>query len=114
MGDFFISATGLKTLLDGANPPTILDVRKQPAFEESGEMLPGAKWRDPFEVERWASDLLKDSNFVVHCVHGHEVSQSAGATLRDLGFDARVLAGGFEAWRTAGGAVVPVGEAQCA
>ena len=110
MGDFFVSPTGLKALLDSGAPPLILDVRKRAAFDESGVMLPGAVWRNPNELTRWIGDLAKDAALVVYCVHGHEVSQGAGQTLRDAGFDARVLAGGFEAWREAGGEVVPAGE----
>lgn len=107
MGDFFISATELKARLEGGAPVRILDVRKRPAFEESGEMIPGAEWRDPAEIGTWIGDLNPGTPLVVHCVHGHEVSQAAGQTLCDAGFDARVLAGGFEAWREAGGKVVP-------
>jgi len=107
MGDFFISPTGLKTLLDSAAPPVILDVRKRAAFEESGEIIPGAMWRDPFQISAWISDLDTDTPLIVHCVHGHEVSQLAGQTLRDAGFRARILFGGIEAWREAGGDIVP-------
>ena len=107
MGDFFISPTGLKTLLGSGAPLVILDVRKRAAFDESGEMIPGATWRDPFQISAWMSDLDADTPLIIHCVHGHEVSQNAAQTLRDAGFDARVLEGGFDAWREAGGEIVP-------
>jgi Fe-Mn family superoxide dismutase len=110
MGDFFISPTDLKTLLDSGEALLILDVRKRAAFDESGLMLPGAQWRAPGEIAQWIGDLTKDKTLIVHCVHGHEVSQEAGQTLRDAGFDARILTGGFEAWREAGGEVVPAGQ----
>ena len=110
MGDFFISPNDLKTCLESGAPPLILDVRKRAAFDESGLMLPGAMWRDPFGITQWIGDLAKDRPFIVHCVHGHEVSQDAGTALREAGFDARVLAGGFEAWREAGFEVVPARE----
>jgi hypothetical protein len=38
-------------------------------------------------------------------VHGHEVSQGAAAALSDLGFAARYLEGGIEAWTEAEGAL---------
>ncbi len=107
MGDFFISPTGLQTLLGSGAPLVILDIRKRGAFEESGEMIPGATWRDPFGIGTWMSDLDADTPLIVHCVHGHDVSQLAGQTLRDAGFDARILCGGIEAWRDAGGEVAP-------
>jgi rhodanese-related sulfurtransferase len=39
---------------------------------------------------------------VVYCVHGHEVSQSAARTLRELGFKAQYLEGGIATWTEAG------------
>ena len=110
MGDFFISPTGLKTLINSGAQPVILDVRKRAAFDESGEMLPGAAWCDPFQIASWIENLNSDTPYIVHCVHGHEVSQLAGQTLRDAGLDARVLFGGFEGWREDGGEVVPAAE----
>ena len=102
MGDFLVSPAELKTLLEGSPAPLILDVRKRAAFDESGLMLPDAMWRDPFEIAHWIGALAKDKPLIVHCVHAHEVSQNAARTLRQAGFDARVLTGGFEAWREAG------------
>lgn len=107
MGDFFMSPAELKTLLETPTRARILDVRKRPAFEASGEMIPGAEWRDPFEIDAWMGALDKDMPLVIHCVHGHEVSQNAAKALREAGFEARVLDGGIEGWREAGGAVVP-------
>ncbi len=110
MGYFFISTIGLKKLLGSGAPPVILDVRKRAAFDESGEMLPGATWRDPFQISVWISDLEAETSYIVHCVHGHEVSQLAGQTMRDAGFDARVLFGGIEGWRDGGGELVPAAQ----
>lgn len=107
MGDFFISPAGLKTLLGSAAPLVILDIRKRAAFDESGLTLSGAEWRNPAGIAHWIDDLPKDRTLIVHCVHGHEVSQLAGQTLRDAGLDARVLFGGIEGWRDAGGDVAP-------
>jgi hypothetical protein len=42
----------------------------------------------------------------VYCVHGHEVSQDAAASLNAAGFDARYLQGGIAGWRAHGGATV--------
>ena len=105
MGDFFMSPAELKTLLEEGARLSILDVRKRPAFEASGEMIPGAAWRDPFEIDAWMGALDKDMPLVIQCVHGHGVSQNAARALRAAGFDARVLDGGFEGWREAGGAI---------
>src|SRR6201999_2631162 len=39
---------------------------------------------------------------VVHCAHGHQVSQGAAAALRAAGIDARYLQGGIAGWIAAG------------
>ena len=46
-----------------------------------------------------------DKPVICYCVHGHEVSQGASATLCDLGIDARYLEGGIAEWKAAGGDV---------
>lgn len=80
---------------------TRIDVRRKGAFEAGKDIITGAQWRDPERVEDWARELSA-KEVVVYCVHGHEVSQSTAARLRDAGIAARYLTGGIEAWRSAG------------
>ena len=47
----------------------------------------------PDDVEKWRKDLPSGRRVVVHCVHGHEVSQGVAAALRAAGVDAAYLAG---------------------
>lgn len=107
MGDFFVSVTDLAGLLDSNRHPLLYDVRKPQAYAQSGETIPGAVWRDHTQTDGWAREIPAGTLVVVYCVHGHEVSQGAGKALRELGLDARVLDGGFEAWCTSRGATVP-------
>lgn len=88
--------------LDGA---VVLDVRRAPAFAQADAMIPGARWRDPAEVVRWAHELVPGQRVVVYCVHGHEVSQNTARSLRAAGFEADFLLDGFEGWKAAGRAL---------
>lgn len=94
-------------------PPLVIDVRREPAFESAADMLQGALRRDPAAVASWAGELPAAAQVVVYCVHGHEVSQHAAQALRQLGISARFLDHGLEGWRSAGGALMakPVGAA---
>jgi rhodanese-related sulfurtransferase len=96
-----IAPAELRRLLD-RGAAVFYDVRRRPRYEESGETIPGAPWRDPNEVEAWGGHLSRDRTVVVACVHGHEVSQGAAAALKARGLDARFLEGGVEGWRQAG------------
>jgi len=96
-----IAPTELCALLDRGGA-IFYDVRRRVRYEESGEAIPGAPWRDPSEIESWSRHLLPSRAVVVTCVHGHEVSQNAAAVLKARGLDARYLAGGVEGWRQAG------------
>src|SRR5688572_13109857 len=99
-----ISASQLRAALAGKQPPLLIDVRRQPAFRAAPDMAAGALRRDPGGVESWAKALPRAASAVVYCVHGHEVSQNAAKSLRDLGIAARYLEGGLEeGWRAAGG-----------
>ena len=80
----------------------LIDVRRSAAFAQSRQILPGATWRDPELIADWSTGLPAERDFVVYCVHGHEVSRNAARYLRAQGRNARFLRGGFEAWKNAG------------
>jgi thiosulfate sulfurtransferase len=92
-----------KFLLSRGFGPLIVDVRRNEDYAESNGVIPGAIRRDPETVATWWRDLDLARPIVVHCVHGHEVSQATTAVLREHGFPARYLEGGFEGWTGIGG-----------
>ncbi len=96
----------VKQLADLGNV-TIIDVRKKPAYDEDPVVIADAQWRDPAAVDDWGAEFAGAAPVVCYCVHGHEVSQGAGAALRALGIDARYLEGGIDGWKKTGGAVEP-------
>jgi rhodanese-related sulfurtransferase len=96
--DASISAASLRQSILGAEPPLVIDVRRNARFFEAGDLIRGALRRDPERVEEWSKTLPRAAHLVVYCVHGHEVSQNVA---RALG--ARYLEGGIEAWRESGG-----------
>jgi rhodanese-related sulfurtransferase len=93
-----ISAASLRQSLASGRPPLVIDVRKNERFREAPDLIHGALRRDPQRVAEWGKSLPSESDVVVYCVHGHEVSQGAAKAL-----GARYLEGGIEAWRASGG-----------
>jgi len=100
--DAAITPIELKQRLAAFPPPTLVDVRRQPAFEQDCQVIPGAIRRLPEAVGDWAGAIEPWRAVVVYCVRGHEVSQGAAAALKERGFDARYVAGGLEGWRADG------------
>jgi superoxide dismutase, Fe-Mn family len=90
----------------------VFDVRRAGVYEQAATMLPGASWRDPGEVARWADELKPGGEVVVYCVYGHEVGRATAMRLRAAGLNARYLEGGIDAWQGAGRPVVQKGEAR--
>lgn len=91
-----------------ANAPdgwVVIDVRKPAARKASGSAMPGAVWRHPFDAANWA-DAFRGMRVAVYCVHGHEVSQAVRGYMADIGIEAVIVEGGFEAWKAAGLPVV--------
>ncbi len=101
--DARIDAAELRQIIDSESPPLLVDVRRQPAFRESADLIRGALRRDPARTAQWAKSLPAAACVVVYCVHGREVSQGAARELRTCGLDARYLEGGIERWRETGG-----------
>src|SRR5258708_39723826 len=94
-----ISSSALRSALGERNPPLVLDVRRQPAYRESGEIVAGALRRDPDTVGHWMKTLPRARSVIAYCVHGHEVSQNVAKALDEHGIRARYLEGGIEAWK---------------
>jgi rhodanese-related sulfurtransferase len=107
--DALITPNELKQRLAAFPPPTLVDVRRQPAFDEDRQVIAGALRHLPEAVETWAAAVEPWRPVVVYCVRGHEVSQGACAALRSRGLDARHVAGGLEQWRAEGNATKPFG-----
>ncbi|MBT9462420.1 chromate resistance protein ChrB domain-containing protein [Hydrogenophaga sp.] len=90
-----ISPRALAARIGAPGSPMLLDVRRQARFADSPHLLATARWCAPDDLMPFARSS-PPSEIVVYCVHGHEVSQQAAATLREAGFNARFLAGGLE------------------
>src|SRR5207237_2344371 len=82
--------------------PPVVDVRPPADFATAGVLIVSAYHRDPDKVEQWRRDLPNGRQVVVHCVHGHEVSQSVATALRAAGVDAVYLQDGIAGWTAKG------------
>jgi rhodanese-related sulfurtransferase len=96
----------LKELLKSKDV-VLLDVRRKADYEAEPDLIPGAAWRDPEQVESWARELPKDKPVIVYCVKGGAVSQSITAALADKQVSTRFIEGGLKAWKEAGGGLEP-------
>jgi Fe-Mn family superoxide dismutase len=85
----------------------LVDVRRAGAFAQADALIEGADWRDPTQVDAWASQLPPDKEVIVYCVYGHEVGRATAMRLRSAGINARFLRGGFDGWKAAGGPLSP-------
>ena len=101
-----ISTADLAATLGTAGAPLLIDVRRQPRFEESNVVIPGSLRRTHDQVAAWEAALPRDREIVVYCVHGLEIGSDAAAELRAAGVRARFLEGGIEGWEEAGGPVM--------
>jgi rhodanese-related sulfurtransferase len=90
-----ISPEELAARMGRADAPLLLDVRREGKFAESPRMLAAARRCAPEDVAMLAA-AGPPREVIVYCVYGHNVSADAAALLRAAGWDARVLAGGFE------------------
>ena len=99
---YSISPNDLWNAIATPGAPHIVDVRRADAYAQSPDMLPGATWRAPGDVEKWAAEYSDARPIVVACKAGHQVSQTVVAFLRAGGAHAQILTGGYEGWAKAG------------
>lgn len=93
--------------MKGAEPSkfVVLDVRMKEDFDIATDMIEGAKYFDPDEVELWARNIPADQSIIVYCAYGFGVGKGVAKALRDKGFNANALEGGIAAWHAMGGPV---------
>lgn len=94
-------------LREALGQTTVLDVRRASVYAGAKEKVTGAVWRDPSKLAQWTSDLPRDKDIAIYCVHGHEVSRATAVALSATGLKVKYLTGGIEGWKTAGGTLEP-------
>ncbi len=92
--------------LGHARSPRLIDLRIEEDFQDDPRLLPGALRLDWQSVDQWAG-RWSGQRLVVYCQAGLKLSQGAAAQLRNHGVAARILTGGFRAWRDASLPLVP-------
>jgi rhodanese-related sulfurtransferase len=97
-----ITATQLADLQASGTAMTILDVRRKEDFDKAPQTYGGAEWKNPAEVDQWASSLPTQQEVVIYCVRGGSVSQSVQQRLAEQGCSVRYVEGGLEALNTSG------------
>ncbi|MBM3549834.1 MAG: superoxide dismutase [Alphaproteobacteria bacterium] len=100
--DTEVTVEELHARIAGSAKPVILDVCLKEDHERKSDALPGARWEDPTRVREWASALPKGTTVVTYCLYGFQISRNATSELRELGIDAKSLAGGIATWRASG------------
>jgi Fe-Mn family superoxide dismutase len=98
-----MSVEELAAELAKGQPVQILDARPRHHISRNVDLMQGAVWRDPDQVEEWIGELSPDQPVAVYCAYGFHVGCNVAKTLRDRGFDARYIRGGVSAWYAAGG-----------
>lgn len=99
-GDAVALAAGIDVLDSGTI--RVIDVRRAEDFATASDLLPGATWHDPSQVDQWSDTVDATQPLFVYCLKGLDIGRSTVLSLRARGLDARYLTGGIEAWRAAG------------
>jgi NhaP-type Na+/H+ or K+/H+ antiporter len=98
-----IEASELRDLIEGPEPPIVLDVRSRSGYARDPFRIPGAISVRPDEAAGWGRDHEPDRIVVTYCTCLHEGTAARVALqLIALGHDARALLGGLDAWREVG------------
>ncbi len=102
-----VSPAGLQQELDTEVAPVVVDVRPAADFLQAEFFFLGALRRPPAWIREWAPSLPADQSLVLYCDDGGDISRNAVRELASTGRRARHLEGGIQAWRAAGGPVLP-------
>ncbi len=109
-----ITVAELAQLIVEGNSPLVVDVRAAGVLELDPRRIPGAVPVELGRIQAWARELPRDRQIVLYCNCPNEASAArASRLLLNHGFNkARPLAGGLDAWVTAGYGIEPDGLVQ--
>ena len=99
-----IDVSELRALIDGGNPPLIVDVRSDAVRTVDERRIPGAIAVELRDIERLAKEHPRDRELVIYCNCPNEASAASAAGRLVAGGFTRVrpLAGGLDAWVASG------------
>jgi rhodanese-related sulfurtransferase len=77
----------------------LIDVRLSEDFALDPILIPGAEYKDPENISKWALEIPKDQKVILYCVKGAWVSHKAATYLSEQGYDVTTLDGGIRDWK---------------
>jgi rhodanese-related sulfurtransferase len=101
-----ISHDDVTKVLRAPEKATILDLRRKADYDKDTLTMPTAQRFDPDKIAEWSASIPKDKEIVLFCAHGRSISDASVKYLNANGFKARLIPGGFDAWKEAGGITV--------
>lgn len=100
-----VSVEEVHAMLKAGTRVQVIDTRPRHYVTKAHDMMAGAVWRDPEQLDQWIGELSKSDPIVTFCVYGFHIGCETAASLRKAGFDARYMAGGHYAWKAIKGEV---------
>ena len=94
-----VTPAELAAMFDNDGAVQVFDVRLVEDRVPVTHAVPGARWRDPNDLSKWADEIDPNLPVVVFCVHGLRVSQAVRQELVNRGFEASIVEGGIDAWQ---------------
>ena len=93
----------VKAMIEGGQRVQVIDARPRFYVSRQQDLVEGATWRDPEQVQEWIGELSRGDPVVVYCAYGFHVGCRTAGTLREAGFDASYMKGGHSAIKALGG-----------
>lgn len=105
--DRVISHADMKKALEQPGGAVVLDLRRNADYDKDTLTMPSSRRLDPDKIAEWSGTLPKDKEILLFCAHGRTISNTSVDYLTKNGYRARLIAGGFDSWKDAGGATAP-------
>ena len=102
-----ISHADLRKVLSQPDSAVILDLRRDSDYDKDTVSVPSARRLHPDKIAEWSGSLPKDKEILLFCAHGRSISNASVDYLTKNGYKARLIAGGIDGWRDAGGTLAP-------
>lgn len=102
-----ISHADMRNVLTQPGSAVVLDLRRNSDYDKDTLTMPTARRFDPDKITEWAGTLPKDKEILLFCAHGRSISNASVDYLTKNGYTARLVAGGFDGWKDAGGTTTP-------
>jgi rhodanese-related sulfurtransferase len=109
MASYLISKEQVRKKIDSGEDIYLIDARPEEIYTGGNDQIQGAKHLNEQVVHELYINMPKNKEYIIYSSKGdEEISKKFAEFMREKGFEAFAIEGGYEEWRDSGLPIEPI------